>query len=63
MMLEVNGEKREEEAEERVEPMEEDVALIANEIVDEMLKKKRRVVLCKLDMEKAYDNGNWAFVN
>lgn len=63
MMLEVNGEKREEEAEERVEPMEEDVALIANEIVDEMLKKKRRVVLCKLDMEKAYDNVNWAFVN
>ena len=32
-----------------------DVALIANEVIDSLLKRKESGVLCKLDLEKAYD--------
>ena len=39
-----------------------DVSLIANEVIDSMLKKKEKGVLCKLDIEKAYDNINWKFL-
>lgn len=36
--------------------------MIANEIVDELLGNKREGVLCKLDVEKAFDHVNWNFV-
>ena len=35
-----------------------DASLLANEVIDTMLKKKERGVLCKLDIEKAYDHIN-----
>ena len=39
-----------------------DDPLIANEIIDSTLKKKEKWVMCKLDMEKAYDRINWNFL-
>ena len=36
-----------------------DVSLLANEVIDTMLKMKENGVLCKLDIEKAYDQINW----
>ncbi|RVW96170.1 LINE-1 reverse transcriptase-like [Vitis vinifera] len=39
-----------------------DAALIANEAIDSMLKSKESGVLCKLDIEKAYDHLNWNFL-
>ena len=36
--------------------------LIANEAIDSMLKRNESEVLCKLDMEKAYDHINWNFL-
>ena len=39
-----------------------DVALIANEAVDSMLRRTDGGVVCKLDIEKAYDHLNWEFV-
>ncbi|RVX11584.1 LINE-1 retrotransposable element ORF2 protein [Vitis vinifera] len=39
-----------------------DAALIANEAIDSMLKRKESGVLCKLDIEKAYDYLNWNFL-
>ena len=35
-----------------------DASLIANKVIDSMLKKKEKGVLCKLDIEKAYDQIN-----
>ena len=35
-----------------------DASLITNEVIDSMLRKKERGVLCKLDNEKAYENFN-----
>ena len=35
-----------------------DASLIANEVIDSMVKKKERGVLCMLDIEKAYDHLN-----
>ena len=32
-----------------------DASLLANEVIDTMLKRKERGVLCKLDIEKAYN--------
>lgn len=37
--------------------------LIANEVVGELLHKKRDEVLCKLDMEKSNDHVNWGFID
>ena len=39
-----------------------DASLIANEVIDSVLKSKERVVLCKLDIEKTYDHVGWAFL-
>ena len=39
-----------------------DAALIANEAVDSMLKRNDGGVVCKLDIEKAYDHVNWEYV-
>ena len=35
-----------------------DAILIANEVIDSMLKSNRSGVLCKLDIEKMYDHVN-----
>ena len=39
-----------------------DAVLIANEAVDSILGKKESGLLCKLDIEKAYDHINWDFL-
>ena len=38
-----------------------DAVLIANEVVDSRLKDNVGGVLCKLDIEKAYDYVSWSF--
>ena len=39
-----------------------DVVLIANEAVDSILRRKEKGILCKLDIEKAYDHIRWDFL-
>ena len=39
-----------------------DASLIANEIIDLWQKSKKEGVICKLDIEKAYDSINWHFL-
>ena len=34
------------------------VSLLANEIVDSMMKRKEKNILCKMDIDKAYDQIN-----
>ena len=38
-----------------------DASLIANEVIDSMVKKKGRGIIGKLDIEKAYDRLNLNF--
>jgi len=40
-----------------------DAILIANETVDEAIRHNKKGVLCKLDMEKAFDPVNWDFID
>lgn len=39
-----------------------DAALIANEVVDDLVSKKKKGIMHKLNMEKAYDYVNWNFM-
>ena len=39
-----------------------DASLIANEVINSITKKKEKGILCKLDIEKAYDTLNWNFL-
>ena len=39
-----------------------DAALIANKAINSLLKRDESGVLCKLDLEKAYDHINWDFL-
>ena len=36
--------------------------LIANEVVDSILRRKEKLILCKLDIEKVYDHIRWDFL-
>ena len=40
-----------------------DAVLIANELVDSTLRRKKQGMVCKLDIEKAYDSISWEFLN
>ncbi|XP_047264372.1 secreted RxLR effector protein 78-like [Capsicum annuum] len=39
-----------------------DASLLPNELVDSRVKQKKPGILCKLDIEKAYDHVNWNFL-
>ena len=39
-----------------------DAVLIANEAIDSVLKNNENGILCKLDIEKAYDSVDWSFL-
>ena len=39
-----------------------DAVLIANEAIDSVLKNNENGIMCKLDIEKTYDNVDWYFL-
>ncbi|RVX15984.1 Transposon TX1 uncharacterized 149 kDa protein [Vitis vinifera] len=39
-----------------------DASLIANEVIDSWKKRGEKGLICKLDIEKAYDSVNWQFL-
>ena len=39
-----------------------DAVLIANELLDSSLRRKKCGLVCKLDIEKAYDSISWEFL-
>ena len=39
-----------------------DAVLIANEAIDSILKSNKWAILCKLEIEKAYDHVDWSFL-
>ena len=39
-----------------------DASLIANEVIDAWQKRGEKGIICKLDIEKAYDSINWQFL-
>ncbi|RVW60790.1 LINE-1 reverse transcriptase-like [Vitis vinifera] len=39
-----------------------DASLVANEVIDYWHKRKEKGLICKLDIEKAYDSINWKFL-
>lgn len=40
-----------------------DSSLLANECIDAVRKVDWASIMCKIDMEKAYDHVNWAYLN
>lgn len=40
-----------------------DAIVVANEVVDDLISNNNAGILCKLNMEKAYDRVYWDFVN
>lgn len=40
-----------------------DAVMVAREVVDNLVGNKLNEILCKLDMEKAYDHVPWNFVD
>ena len=39
-----------------------DASLIENEVIDSMMRRKEKGILCKLDVEKSYDKLNYKFL-
>ena len=39
-----------------------DAVLIANEAIDSVLKNNESGILCKLNIEEAYDKVDWSFI-
>ena len=39
-----------------------DASLVANEVIDYWHKRKEKGLICRLDIEKAYDSINWKFL-
>ena len=39
-----------------------DVFLVANEVIDSILKSNEGAVMCKLDIKKVYDHVDWSFL-
>ena len=39
-----------------------DAALVANEVINSILKSHEGAVLCKIDIEKTYDHVDWSFL-
>ena len=39
-----------------------DASLIANEVIDAWQKREEKGLICKLDIQKAYDSLNWQFL-
>ncbi|RVX13251.1 LINE-1 reverse transcriptase-like [Vitis vinifera] len=39
-----------------------DASLVANDVIDYWKKRKEKGLICKLDIEKAYDSINWKFL-
>ena len=39
-----------------------DASLIENQAIDSLLRRNAKGVLCKLDIQKAYDHVNWKFL-
>ena len=39
-----------------------DTSLIENQAIDSLLRRNAKGVLCKLDIQKAYDHVNWKFL-
>ena len=39
-----------------------DVVLVANDVIDLILKSNEETVMCKLDIENAYDYVDWFFL-
>lgn len=35
---------------------------LSNEVIDALLKKRERGIMCKLDIEKVFDHLNWNFL-